>query len=140
MAKGIIIHPQVASPYARASSNLFSPSISQKLSLNLSHLSPAHLSYPPFGFFSRVSFYENLGMVHWLIPALNLSYILRLLLTYPQCLKIAQKVAFHIASEASYVYILSGEKFIKNTKIGQFWRVFENLKFAVKHCYQTGQF
>ena len=23
---------------------------------------------------------------------------------------------------------------------GQFWRVFENLKFAVKQCYQTGQF
>ena len=27
-----------------------------------------------------------------------------------QCLKIAQKVAFNIASEASYVYILSGQK------------------------------
>ena len=25
-------------------------------------------------------------------------------------------------------------------KNGQFWRVFENLKFAVKKCYQTGQF
>ena len=26
-----------------------------------------------------------------------------------------QKVSFNIASEASYVYILSGQKFIKNT-------------------------
>ena len=30
------------------------------------------------------------------------------------CLKIAQKVPFNIASEASYVYILSGQKFIKD--------------------------
>ena len=37
-----------------------------------------------------------------------------------QCLKITQKVAFNIASEASYVYILSGQKFIKNAKIGKF--------------------
>ena len=51
-----------------------------------------------------------------------------------------KKVAFNIASEASYVYILSGQKFLKNAKNGQFWRVFENLKFAVKQCYQTGQF
>ena len=42
-----------------------------------------------------------------------------------QCLKIAQKVAFNIASEASYVYILSGQKFIKNAKNGRFWRLFE---------------
>ena len=54
-----------------------------------------------------------------------------------QCLKISEKVSFNVASEASYVYILSGQKFIKNTKNGQFWRVFENLKLAVKQCYQT---
>ena len=30
----------------------------------------------------------------------------------------------------SYVYILSGQKLIKNTKNSQLWRVFENLKFA----------
>ena len=35
-----------------------------------------------------------------------------------------KKVSFNIASEASYVYILSGQKFIKNAKNGQFWRVF----------------
>ena len=62
------------------------------------------------------------------------------LLYYAQCLKITEKVAFNIASEASYGYILSGQKFIKNAKNGQFWRVFENLKLAVKQCYQTGQF
>ena len=33
-----------------------------------------------------------------------------------QCLKITEKVAFNIASEASYVYILSGQKLIKNAK------------------------
>ena len=26
------------------------------------------------------------------------------------------------------------------TKVGQFWRVFENLKREVKQCYQTGHF
>ena len=57
-----------------------------------------------------------------------------------QCLKITEKVAFNIASEASYVYILNRQKLIKNAKNGAFWRVFENLKLAVKQCYQTGQF
>ena len=57
-----------------------------------------------------------------------------------RCLKITEKVSFNIASEATYVYILSGQKFIKNAKNGPFWQVFENLKFAVKQCYQTGQF
>ena len=42
----------------------------------------------------------------------------------PQCFKIVQKVAFNIASEASYVYILSGQKLIKNAKNDPFWRVF----------------
>ena len=51
-----------------------------------------------------------------------------------------KKVSFNIASEASYVYILSGQKLIKNAKIGPFGRAFENLKLAVKQCYQTGQF
>ena len=57
-----------------------------------------------------------------------------------QCLKITEKVSFNVVSEASYVYILSGQKSIKNAKNGQFWRLFENLKLAVKQCYQTGQF
>ena len=38
-----------------------------------------------------------------------------------------EKVSFNIASEASYVYILSGQKLIKNAKNGPFWRVFEKL-------------
>ena len=45
---------------------------------------------------------------------------------YQTGLKFAEKVSFNIASEASYVYILSGQKFTENTKNGQFWRVFEN--------------
>ena len=57
-----------------------------------------------------------------------------------QCLKITEKISFNIVSEASYVYILSGQKVIKNAKNGAFWRVFENLKLAVKQCSQTGQF
>ena len=48
-----------------------------------------------------------------------------------RCLKITEKVSFNIVSEA---------KVIENAKIGQFRRVFENLKLAVKQCYQTGQF
>ena len=57
-----------------------------------------------------------------------------------QCLKITEIVSFNIASEASYVYVLSGQKFIKKARNDPFWRVFENLKLAVKQCYQTGQF
>ena len=55
-------------------------------------------------------------------------------------LKITEKVSFKLAGEASYVYILSGQKLIENAKNGPFWRVFENLKLAVKQYYQTGQF
>ena len=51
-----------------------------------------------------------------------------------------EKDAFNIASEASYVFILSGQKLTKNAQNGQFWRVFEKLTFVVKQCYQTGQF
>ena len=47
-------------------------------------------------------------------------------------LKITEKVSFHIASEASY--ILSSLKLLKNAKNSPIWRVFENLKFAVKQC------
>ena len=36
--------------------------------------------------------------------------------------------AFNIASEASYVYILSGQKFIKNAKDSEFLRVFWKLE------------
>ena len=61
-------------------------------------------------------------------------------LTVSRCLKITEKVSFNIASEASYVYILSWQKFIKNAKNTQFGQFFENLKLAVKQSYQAGQF
>ena len=60
--------------------------------------------------------------------------------SYARCLKITEKVSFYIVSEASYVYALSGQKLIKNDKNGPFWQDFENLKLAVKQCYQTDQF
>ena len=37
-----------------------------------------------------------------------------------RCLKNSEKVSFNPASEASYFYILSGQKLIKNAKNGQF--------------------
>ena len=35
---------------------------------------------------------------------------------FVQCLKIIEKVSLNIASEASYVYILSWQKFIKRSQ------------------------
>ena len=55
-------------------------------------------------------------------------------------LNITEMVSFYIASEASYVYILSGQKLIKNAENGPFWRVFEKLKLEVKQSYQTCPF
>ena len=49
----------------------------------------------------------------------------------PQCLKIAHKVAFKIASEASYVYIWSGQNFLKMPKMINL-AIFENLRLVVK--------
>ena len=43
-----------------------------------------------------------------------------------RCLKITEKVSFKIASEASYVYILSWQKLIKSAKNGQFGELLEN--------------
>ena len=40
-----------------------------------------------------------------------------------QCLKITEKVAFNIASEASYVYIFSRQKFVKDAKNRKFGEV-----------------
>ena len=45
--------------------------------------------------------------------------------TISLCFKITEKVSFNIASEASYVYNLSGQKFIKNEKnvnLASFWK------------------
>ena len=49
-----------------------------------------------------------------------------------RCLKIIEKVSFNIASEASFIYILGEQKFIKNAKNGQFGKSFETLMLAVK--------
>ena len=57
--------------------------------------------------------------------------------TQAQCLKITQKVWFNFVS---YVYILSGQKFLKNAQNGPICRVSGNLKLVVKQSYQTGQF
>ena len=45
-----------------------------------------------------------------------------------------------LRAKRGYIYILIGQKFIKNANNGLFWRVLENLKLAVKQCYQTGHF
>ena len=57
-----------------------------------------------------------------------------------QCLKITEKVSFNIASEASYVYILSRQKLVKNAKNGQFGEFLKNLALVFIQCYQTGNF
>ena len=62
-----------------------------------------------------------------------------LFLSPPQCLKFTQKVAFNIASEASYVCILSIKNSLKVPKmvnLGTFWKT----EATWKQCYQTGQF
>ena len=70
----------------------------------------------------------------------NTSWCIKRVKTTLRVFENHKKVSFNIASEASYVYILSGQKFIKNAKNGLFLQVFENLKVSVKQCYQTGQF
>ena len=46
------------------------------------------------------------------------------------------KVLFNIASEASYVYILSGPQLIEKYQKCPFWKVFGNLNLSVKQCYR----
>ena len=45
---------------------------------------------------------------------------------FKQCLKIAQKVAFNIAIEASYVYFFSEQKLIKSAKNSLFGEDLKN--------------
>ena len=49
--------------------------------------------------------------------------------------KSLKKVSFNIVSEASYVYILSEQKFVKNAKDGPFFRVCE--KWDIFGDFQT---
>ena len=55
-----------------------------------------------------------------------------------QCLKITEKVSFNIESEASYVYLLTGQKLIKMPKMDHFVEFLKS-EATVKQCYQTRQ-
>ena len=95
------------------------------------------------GFHNFLAPLDGAMQTHFIIITLSfLTHLHRELVKVdpPQCLKITEKVSFYIASEASYAYILSGQKLIKNAKNGPFWRDFKYLKLVVKQCYLTGQF
>ena len=98
-------------------------------------------------FVSLFNYPANLCLMSWVVHLEYAIGILNYLRTFTielflpvskseatptRCLKITEKVSFNIASEASYVYILSGQKLNKNAKNGPFWRVFENRKLVVK--------
>ena len=53
-----------------------------------------------------------------LAKKMSIAYQVIVLKRDPRCWKITEKVTFNIASEASYVYNLNGQKFIKTTKNG----------------------
>ena len=57
---------------------------------------------------------------------------------HSRCLKITEKVSFKLRAKRATYTILFGQKLIENAKNGPFWRVFENLKLAVKQCLKTG--
>ena len=65
------------------------------------------------GLFSRLFLAKK---VHFVCTRLApfLRVFMCLFQALSQCMKITEKVSFNIASVASYVYILSGQKFIKN--------------------------
>ena len=63
---------------------------------------------------------ENLLSVHILLNKILIKAA-RPASAQTRCLKIAENVSFNVASEASYVYILSWQKFSKNAENGQFW-------------------
>ena len=65
----------------------------------------------------------------------SVSFVLNTVFEYHR-----KSLIFNNVSEANYDYILSGQKFLKMPKNGPIRRVFENVRLAVKQCYQTGQF
>ena len=67
----------------------------------------------------KTSFYCFL-VTSGMCPEDNARSSLTLGIEIKQCLKITEKVSFNIASEASLVYTLSEQKFIKNAKNGRF--------------------
>ena len=60
------------------------------------------------------------GVELWIVPFLGGVHF------RPFFCKSTEKVSFNIASEASYVYILSGQKFIKNGKNVHFGKFLKN--------------
>ena len=60
-------------------------------------------------------FFATPDLLRWK-PISELESFLASKMHTARCLKITEKVSFNIASEASYVYILSGQKLIKNAK------------------------
>ena len=75
-----------------------------------------HISYYfAFLLILRLHFYIQCTSLGGLVISPQISYFLHL---GARCLKITEKVSFN-ASEASYVYILSGQKLINNAKYGQ---------------------
>ena len=56
---------------------------------------------------------------------------------HTQCLKITENVSFNIASESSYVYILSGQKFKKMPKMVNFGDFFKIAKCDILGNFQT---
>ena len=52
------------------------------------------------------------------------------------CLRITGKVAFNNMSNASQVYILGGQKLIKNARNGQFRDIFKIWSLLSKQCYR----
>ena len=68
--------------------------------------------------------HKQFFMLQWILKYLKDASFRRPKSKHARCLKITEKISFNIASEASYVYILSGQKLIKNAKNSPFWRVF----------------
>ena len=60
-----------------------------------------------------------------LAKKMSIAYQVIFLKRDPRCWKITEKVSFNIASEASYVYDWSSQKFIKNAKNSRFGEFFE---------------
>ena len=80
---------------------------------------------------SQIHLLSTFCMQNWIFMTYSRSSTLSgIVLTNPNpswWLKIREKVSSNIASEASYIYDLSGQNLMKNAKL---WRGFENLKLA----------
>ena len=106
---------------------------------NMSHVQESSLVYRKQHFWKKKSLVDfqlfwllRKRAIFFLVPhKVDCHFKLVSLLTKEtsaQCLKIAPKVAYNIASEASYV-LKSGQKFIKNAKNGQFGKFLKTWNF-----------